>query len=406
MTFHTQSALGACLALSPPVALAACLALGQPAGPAHAASAEPKEIHAEKPTMKGGYEIRSVWTLGGPDAPDPAQFYEKVGGVSFDSDAEGHLYVLDNGNYRVQVFGPDGRFFRSFGSEGKGPGEFNLPAHLSVNAKGEAAVHDIGNQRVSIFRADGSLLRDQLITGAVNDIELTDDGYLVCSISNRYELVAYGPNGEIAFDYGYTAPQAVEREVNIETPFQTVGTRLVAIDDREFVQAGRAEYAVTVFESGDPIRRWSRPFERQELNMPAPSGGDGEGGTQVIMVMSRDDGGGEGGSSETESWSADQGDGQEMHFDLADLQDMIPKHVPDVRGLLVWPDERVWVVTAANDGDRMVVDEWSLSGQYLRRFDMERYAWLAIGEDGALYGLTHDDDDYPFVHRLEVVPES
>ncbi|MCB9464945.1 MAG: NHL repeat-containing protein [Candidatus Eisenbacteria bacterium] len=403
MNLDKQTVLRACVALGPPIALAACLTFSQPAGAAHAAG--PSQIQAEKPTMQGGYEVRSVWSIGGPDAPDAAQFYEKVGGVTFDSDSAGRLYVLDNGNSRVQVFSPDGTFLRSFGSEGKGPGEFNLPRQIAVNAKGEVAVQDVGNQRVSIFGPDGTLLRDQLISGAVNDIELTDDGYLVCSISNRYELVAYGPDGKIVFDYGYSAPQAVEREVNIETPFQTVGTRLIATKDREFVQAGRAEYEVTVFESADPKLRWSRPFERQALEMPAPREGDGE-GTQVVMIMSRDDGGGAGGTADTETWSSDQGDGQEMHFDLSDLQDMIPKHVPDIRGLLVWPDERVWVITAENDGDRMVVDEWSLGGQYLRRFDMERYAWLTIGEDGALYGLTHDDDDYPFVHRLEVVPES
>ena len=95
MNLDKQTVLRACVALGPPIALAACLTFSQPAGAAHAAG--PSQIQAEKPTMQGGYEVRSVWSIGGPDAPDAAQFYEKVGGVTFDSDSAGRLYVLDNG---------------------------------------------------------------------------------------------------------------------------------------------------------------------------------------------------------------------------------------------------------------------------------------------------------------------
>ena len=368
-----------------------------------AAKAAPSEIRAEKPASKGGYEIRSLWSVGGPDAEDSAQFYERIGGVGFDSDAQGRLYVLDDGNHRVQVFGPGGEFLRSFGSEGKGPGEFNLPQTLAANAQGEVAVYDVGNQRVSIFGPEGNLLRDQLVAGAVREIELTDDGELVCSVANRYELVGYGPDGKVTFEYGRSAPPQEEREVNIETPFQTVSSRLLATGDHEFVMAGRGEYGVTRFEGGNPSLRWSRPFERQELRMPERSGDD-EGKPQVVMIMSREDAGGEGApEGNTQSWTSGEGE-SEMHFDLNDLQKLMPKYVPDVRGLLAWPDGRVWVITAEDEGDRMVVDEWDTGGRYLHRFSMPQYSWLVVGKDGALYGLTHDDDDYPFVHRLEAVP--
>lgn len=370
--------------------------------------AAPPEIVAERPESTDGYTVRPVWTLGGPEADDPAQFYERIGQITFDADAAGNVYVLDNGNHRVQVFASDGRFLRSYGQEGKGPGEFNLPRAIAVNARGEAAIFDVGNQRISVFTPEGRLLRDQLVSGAVAELELTDEGLVVCSISNRYELVGYGPDGEVAFEYG-ASTVAMTREVNIETDFQSVASRLQELPDGALVLGGRGPYDITRFEGAEPRLRWSRPFERQKMEMPAlrDPGEDGEAGSQVVMIVRRDGGGaGEevgGGSGQTQSWTSGDENAETLEFDMNDIQKMMPEHVPDLRGLLVWPDARVWAVTAADDGDRMVVDEWSSDGRYVRRFPLPRYSWLAVGEDGALYGLTHDDEDYPLVQRLEVV---
>jgi hypothetical protein len=34
------------------------------------------------------------------------------------------------------------------------------------------------------------------------------------------------------------------------------------------------------------------------------------------------------------------------------------------------------------------------------------YEWFEVGRDGALYGVTHDDDDYPTIHRVSVRSEA
>ena len=42
-------------------------------------------------------------------------------------------------------------------------------------------------------------------------------------------------------------------------------------------------------------------------------------------------------------------------------------------------------------------------GEYLRRFEIPRdFDWLRVGSDGALYGVSHDEEDYPRAHRIEV----
>ncbi len=362
----------------------------------------PEKMHRSGPEGNGGYTLTETWSVGGPDADDPAQFYERLGSVSFDADGQGRLYVLDNGNHRVQVFDNNGRFLRSIGSEGEGPGEFTFARDISVNASGQVAVFDMGTARISIFENNGKLLRDQIVQGQVKEMSLLDDGTLVCSVSNRSELVAFDKNGDVIWEYGKVEPKMNVREINIEGAYQTVASRLVMQGHQPLLASGGA-YGVTAYQDGEPVAEWSRPFERRAVELPDMSADEEDGGPVVVMIQ-RDEGSGGhgGGTSNTRSWSSSDGDGETMTFDLDDLQNMVPKHAPDLRGLLAWPDGNTWVVTGEGEDDEMIVDEWSEDGRYLRRFSIPRYSWLTVGGEGILYGLTHDEDDYPIVHRISV----
>jgi hypothetical protein len=75
-----------------------------------ASTVSANSIKAGKPARKGGYRFSETFLAGGPGAPEEAQFFERLGPVAVDADATGNLYVLDNGNYRVQVFSPAGKF--------------------------------------------------------------------------------------------------------------------------------------------------------------------------------------------------------------------------------------------------------------------------------------------------------
>ena len=95
--------------------------------------------------------------------------------------------------------------------------------------------------------------------------------------------------------------------------------------------------------------------------------------------------------------------GETMTFNGQDIRSMMPKFSPDLRGALAWRDGRIWALTAEDEGDRIVVDEWGGDGEYVRRFSLTReYDWFELGADGKLYAVAHDEDDYPIVHRLDV----
>jgi len=61
------------------------------------------------------------------------------------------VYVADTGNSRVQVFSEDGAYLTQFGSTGSADGQFNGPADLDIDANGEVYVTDQYNQRVQVF---------------------------------------------------------------------------------------------------------------------------------------------------------------------------------------------------------------------------------------------------------------
>lgn len=71
---------------------------------------------------------------------------------------DGMLYVVDGGNFRVQVFRPDGSFLKTFGSIGRQAGQFSRPKEAAVDADGNLYVVDAAFGNFQIFNPDGELL--------------------------------------------------------------------------------------------------------------------------------------------------------------------------------------------------------------------------------------------------------
>jgi sugar lactone lactonase YvrE len=72
----------------------------------------------------------------------------------------GDLYVVDGGNFRVQVFDRDGRFLRVFGSVGRLAGQFSRPKEIAIDPSGNIYVVDAAFGNFQIFNPEGQLLLD------------------------------------------------------------------------------------------------------------------------------------------------------------------------------------------------------------------------------------------------------
>jgi len=67
----------------------------------------------------------------------------------------GNLYVVDNGNNRIQVFDSSGSFLSKFGTYGSGIGEFSSPWSIAIDSNGKIHVTDSENHRVQVFGPSG-----------------------------------------------------------------------------------------------------------------------------------------------------------------------------------------------------------------------------------------------------------
>jgi DNA-binding beta-propeller fold protein YncE len=70
------------------------------------------------------------------------------------------LAIVDSGLHQVVVCGLQGGFISKFGRRGNGPGEFNFPTHVAVDARQQIYVTDSLNCRVQVFTTDGRFLRE------------------------------------------------------------------------------------------------------------------------------------------------------------------------------------------------------------------------------------------------------
>ena len=95
-----------------------------------------------------------------PKPPLPAEdgMFRQVTDVAWDK--AGNTYISDGYiNSRVAKVDKDGNWLKSWGEPGSGPGQFDTPHSLAVDAEGNVYVADRGNRRIQVFDGDGKFLR-------------------------------------------------------------------------------------------------------------------------------------------------------------------------------------------------------------------------------------------------------
>ncbi len=77
----------------------------------------------------------------------------------FAVDVGGNLYVVETKANRILKLTWQGRFLKSWGTKGGGPGQFNSPTKVTVANNGSVFVADTGNHRIQEFSAEGEFIR-------------------------------------------------------------------------------------------------------------------------------------------------------------------------------------------------------------------------------------------------------
>jgi len=115
-------------------------------------------VQSQRPVLASGAGWRAmdsaVVRIGLRDGPAALQLAGVEGALRL---ADGRYVVADGGSRELRVFGSDGNHLRTFGGQGRGPGEFTALAGIGQSADGLWA-YDFALRRITWFDPDSGLI--------------------------------------------------------------------------------------------------------------------------------------------------------------------------------------------------------------------------------------------------------
>ena len=162
--------------------------------------------NANHTVMKLSREGHILMTLGKKNEPgEDASHFNKPADIAFS--ANGDFYVADGyGNSRIVKFDQAGKFLMAWGKKGTGPGEFNLPHTVQVDAEGSLYVGDRENNRIQVFDADGKFIR-QIERIAPFGLFITPDQLLFVADGRANKVTKMRLDGSILTSWGTTGDE-------------------------------------------------------------------------------------------------------------------------------------------------------------------------------------------------------
>ncbi len=129
-------------------------------------------------------------------AATPPSFFYQPTDVTWGPD--GSIYVSDGyGNSRVAKFDKNGNLVKAWGQRGTGPGEFNTPHSIVIDANNNLYVADRANARIQVFDTEGNFKKEWRFGGPPWSLCLTPGPNPVMYVGSVGRVVKLDLDGKV-----------------------------------------------------------------------------------------------------------------------------------------------------------------------------------------------------------------
>ncbi|MFC1514151.1 NHL repeat-containing protein [candidate division KSB1 bacterium] len=169
--------------------------------------------------------LEFVQKIGETDGQDRNYLLNKPCGIV--KDKTGNIYILDAGNYRVQVFDPKGIIIKTIERQGEGPGEFSEPVSIDMDEIGNLYVGNEMTNNIIVLNPDSKEISRFSVENRLPEFHLLSNKNVVVpntrgairhgkTISLRYNAFGegnlyriYNTNGDSLAAFAYPTPYPI-----------------------------------------------------------------------------------------------------------------------------------------------------------------------------------------------------
>lgn len=94
--------------------------------------------------------------------------------VTCDLDSQENIYVLDFDQCRIQQYDREGKYVKTIGRKGQGPGEMENPSRIFIDSKDNIYISQM--RQFKVFRTDGGFIKSVVLRSSLSDFFITCQG--------------------------------------------------------------------------------------------------------------------------------------------------------------------------------------------------------------------------------------
>ncbi len=302
----------------------------------------------------------------------------------------GTIYILDWGDVNIKVYDRFGKFLRTIGRKGQGPGEFDVPVYFDLSSDGKIYIMDSRLLRVAILDTLGKFISGfRLEDGYHSEMKTDRNNHLyfqknvtldVEDINSKISIQRFASDGKEILNFGEFIN---EKQIAIRT------------GDKSSISIRSRDMPTTVWGIDFSGRLYAGYNENYQLNVYDPNGKlafrFGREFTPVPNTIER---------KNNPNWTAEQKRLLEKYH--ANL----PNFKPAFKRNLVFDEYgNVWInIYHDTDFKGTVYDVFSPDGIYLKQVSVDYPVYEFKG--GKAYSITTTEDEFRVVKRFSLAEKT